>query len=186
MTIEDWNRAIGREGSTYELLDGRLCVHPFPEAPHEALQHWLQHAIINYEDVNSAIIQRLTVRAKEYVSNRLGPTIFTPDLAVYLDPGTDRSARHRSWADISPTIVGEVLEPPNINSKLDLKVEIYLQVPSIREYWIVDRRLDWDRPKLTVYRKRGKRWQIPIEVPFGGTYETKLLPGFKLIVDPRS
>jgi Uma2 family endonuclease len=138
MTIEDWNRAIGREGSTYKLIDGRLCVHPFPEAPHEALQHWLQLALMAYEDAYPEIIQRLTVRAQVYLINRNGPTILNPDLAVYLDPGADVSDRHRSWAEIGPAIVGEVLEPPNISSELDLKVEIYMQFAAIREYWMVD------------------------------------------------
>jgi Uma2 family endonuclease len=58
--------------------------------------------------------------------------------------------------------------------------ELYLQVPSIREYWIVDPRQDADQPSLTVFRRRGARWQAPLQVPPGGTYTTGLLPGFVL------
>jgi hypothetical protein len=36
-----------------------------------------------------------------------------------------------------------------------------------------------------VYRRRGAQWQPRLTVPFGGTYTTRLLPGFSLVVDPR-
>jgi Uma2 family endonuclease len=57
---------------------------------------------------------------------------------------------------------------------------LYLQVPSIREYWIVDPRQDADQPSLTVYRCRGTCWQRPLHVGPGGAYTTGLLPGFVL------
>jgi Uma2 family endonuclease len=58
-------------------------------------------------------------------------------------------------------------------------------VPSIREYWILDPRADADQPALLVYRRRGRRWQRPITVPGGGTYATRLLPGFILRLEVR-
>ena len=48
----------------------------------------------------------------------------------------------------------------------------------------LDPLLNPDAPDLRVYRRRGKNWQKPIDVP-GGVYETpRLLPGFRLVVDP--
>ena len=42
-----------------------------------------------------------------------------------------------------------------------------------------------DLSKTYSYRRRGKGWQKPIEVPYGGAYETpRVLPGFRLVVDP--
>jgi hypothetical protein len=38
---------------------------------------------------------------------------------------------------------------------------------------------------MLVYRRRGKSWQRVIELAFGDTYTTKLLPGFRLVLDPR-
>jgi Uma2 family endonuclease len=61
-----------------------------------------------------------------------------------------------------------------------------MQVPSIREYWIFDPRVDPDHPTLTVYRRRGRGWQNPIGVTPGETYTTKLLPGLELGVDPHA
>jgi hypothetical protein len=64
-------------------------------------------------------------------------------------------------------------------------VELYVEVPSIKQYWVLDPRPDPDRPSLRVYRRRGKNWQKPIDVAFGETYQTpRVLPGFALVVDP--
>jgi hypothetical protein len=63
-------------------------------------------------------------------------------------------------------------------------VRLYLRVPSIQEYWVLDGRPDPERPTLIVYRRRGQDWQAPIEIGYGETYTTRLLPGFKLLLDP--
>jgi hypothetical protein len=64
-------------------------------------------------------------------------------------------------------------------------VDLYLQVPSIREYWVLDPRTSAGQPTLLVYRRRGQRWQRVIRVAGGGTYTTRLLPGFTLVLDTR-
>jgi hypothetical protein len=38
---------------------------------------------------------------------------------------------------------------------------------------------------MRVHRRYGKRWKI-IELAYGDTYTTRLLPGFALTIDPRS
>ena len=50
--------------------------------------------------------------------------------------------------------------------------------------WVLDARVNADQPVLHVFRRRGSKW-TKIEVPFGETYTTKLLPGFALKIDPR-
>jgi len=86
---------------------------------------------------------------------------------------------------VNPILVVEVLSKKRPEKDLVRNVELYLEVSSIKEYWILDPRIDPDRPSLLVYRRRGKSWQKPIEVPFGGTYQTpRVLPGFSLVVDP--
>ena len=72
-----------------------------------------------------------------------------------------------------------------VTALLERNRELYLEVPSIREYWIVDPRADADRPSMTVLRRRGQRWQRPIAVPAGGVYSTRLLPGFTLHLGPQ-
>ena len=56
-----------------------------------------------------------------------------------------------SWEDVSPILVAEVLYASDPYKDLVRNVELYLRVPSIREYWILDgrdfrRRTDPDRP----------------------------------------
>jgi hypothetical protein len=60
----------------------------------------------------------------------------------------------------------------------------FFLVPSIKEYWVLDARNDAEHPSLKVYRRHGKKWRI-IEVAYGETYSTRLLPGFQLLLDPR-
>ena len=82
-------------------------------------------------------------------------------------------------------LVAEIPSADDSDKDLVRNVELYLEVPSIREYWILDPLLDPDAPGLRVYRRRGRSRQKPIDVPFGGVYETpRLLPGFRLVVDP--
>jgi Uma2 family endonuclease len=81
--------------------------------------------------------------------------------------------------------VAEILTTEDDPDKdLVRNVDLYHRVPSIKEYWVVDGRTDPDEPTLLVYRRWGSRWR-QAEVPFGGTYETRLLPGFALVIDPR-
>jgi Uma2 family endonuclease len=80
----------------------------------------------------------------------------------------------------------EILSDSTAEKDLDRNIQLYLRVPSIREYWIVDTRQDYDRPTLLVYRRRGERWQKPIHVAPGSVYTTKLLPDFRLPLDRRA
>lgn len=94
--------------------------------------------------------------------------------------------RERRWQDIRPVLVVEVLYDDDPDKDLVRNVELYLQVPSIREYWIIDGRNDPDRPVMFVYRRRGRRWQNVIRVAAGDVYETRLLPDFRLLLEPRA
>jgi Uma2 family endonuclease len=82
-------------------------------------------------------------------------------------------------------LVVEVLSADDPDKDLVRNVELYLQVPTIREYWVVDHRASVSQPQLLVYRRRGRRWQRVLTVPPGGRYTTRLLPDFELLVDPR-
>jgi hypothetical protein len=64
-------------------------------------------------------------------------------------------------------------------------VDIYEQVPSIREYWILDPLDDASHPSLSVYRRRGCSRQKRRDIDPGATHATPILPGLALMVDPR-
>ena len=63
---------------------------------------------------------------------------------------------------------------------------LYLQVPSIREYWILDPREGVEGLTMLVYRRRGRRWAACLTVAPGATYTTPMLPGFPLVLDPHA
>ena len=85
-----------------------------------------------------------------------------------------------NWRDVSPLLVVEVISPDTAEKDLTRNVPLYVRVPTIREYWIVDPRTSYDLPSLTVYRRRGTNWQKPIQVDAGGVYTSRLLPDFTL------
>jgi Uma2 family endonuclease len=83
-----------------------------------------------------------------------------------------------------PVVVAEVLSEGGEDKDLVCKMALYLQVPSLREYWVLDPLAAADRPALRVHRRRGAAWLRPIDVPFGGVYSTRLLPGLVLRIGP--
>jgi Uma2 family endonuclease len=97
----------------------------------------------------------------------------------------DLDLREVRWQDVSPLLVGEILSLDDPDKDLVRNVQLYLQVPSIEEYWLLDTRGDPNRPTMRVYRRHGAKWRSPIELSYGDTYTTKLLPGFQLLLDPR-
>jgi len=184
MSLEDWEQATEEPGYRYELVRGRLEVSAEPDVPHDDDAHWLADLLCEYRKRRPKIIGKVSEHARVYLPDLLAPTCLEPDIAVFREKTRSLAAARRKWKFLSAILVVEVLSPDTAKKDLERNVPLYLQVPSIREYWIVDSRQHLDQPKLIVCRRRGKRWLKPIEVAFGETYETKLLRGFKLIVDP--
>ena len=186
ISLEDFEHATGQEGWHYELIDGRIEVSPSPEFPHDTILFWINRLFIRYSDNHPEVVNYLSNHARVFVPDRQAATCPEPDFAAYRDFPLPRPGRQRRWRDISPFLVAETLSADNRNKDLVRNVELYLEVPSIREYWVFDPHEDANRPTLRVYRRRGRAWQRPIDVPFGATYTTRLLPGFSLIVDPNA
>jgi Uma2 family endonuclease len=182
---EEFEKAGGQEGYRYELIDGKLEVSPLPDLPHDCIKDWLADKLRDYRRQHPEVINRIASPARVFVPDRPGVTTPEPDVAAYRNFPCDRPVAKMRWQDVSPLLVAEVLSEDTADKDLVRNLELYLQVPSIREYWILDPRASADHPTLTVHRRRGRRWQRPINVPAGGTYTTRLLPGFALVLDPR-
>jgi Uma2 family endonuclease len=186
MTRQDFEAARGQEGYCYELIDGKVYVCPAPNLPHDVILVWLLNVLNDYSRARPDVLNYLSSKARVYVPGREEATNPEPDLAAYRDFPRHLPIREQSWENVSPVLVAEVVSEDDPGKDLERNVELYVQVPSIREYWILDPRADADHPTLTVYRRRGRRWQNPVLVPAGETYTTKLLPGLELLVDPRA
>jgi Uma2 family endonuclease len=172
-------------GYKYELIDGRLYVTYAPDLPGDWIEKWLFFKVHLYATQHSQVINYLTNKARIFVPGRKKPTIPEPDFAAYCDFPTYLPIEEIHWEDVSPFLVAEILSKKNAEKDLVRNVQLFLQVPSIKEYWILDPLNAPERPTLLVYRRRSTRWQNVIEIPYGEVYTTRLLPGFKLLVDPR-
>jgi Uma2 family endonuclease len=185
MTLEEFESGNYEEGYQYELIDGKLYVSPLPNAPQGLVERWIHRKLDRYSDQHPEIINSVFPKARVFVHSRPAATCPEPDVTAYRDFPLDLDYREIRWQDVSPILVVEVMSEDDPDKDLVRNVELYLQVPSIREYWILDSREDPNRPTMKVYRRRGQGWQRVIDVAPGEIYTTRLLPGFELILDPR-
>jgi Uma2 family endonuclease len=171
-----------QEGYKYELIDGELYVSPEANADHEWVDLWLLYQLNDYARDHPEVINHVTNRARLFVSGRKDVTAPEPDLAAYHNYPQHRPRGGRQWENLSPILVAEVLSPDNADKDLVRNVELYWQVPSIKEYWLFDLREMAERP-LMVYRRQARKWKR-IPVAYGESYSTRMLPGFALVVQP--
>jgi Uma2 family endonuclease len=184
MAYDDFVQAAWEEGYQYELIDGKLYASPQANAPQGRVERWIYRKLDRYSDDYPEVINYVHGKARVFVPDRPGVTIPEPDVAAYRNYPLDQELDAGDWRDVSPILVVEILGDDPYKD-LVRNLELYLQVPTIREYWVIDTRRSAARPILYVYRRRGQRWQQVIEVPYGEPYTTRLLPGFELLVDPR-
>ena len=184
MSYDEFMAGDYEQGYKYEIIDGRLYVAPATNLAEYSDEDWLLDQLNAYARRRPKVINFVTNKARVFVPGRPGATVPEPDLAAYHNFPTELPFRERNWRKVSPILIGEILTEGDPDKDLVRNVELYRGVPSVEEYWIVDVREDPDRPTMTVHRRQGRRrWQI-IEVAFGETYRTPLLPGFKLLLDP--
>lgn len=178
-------RASGIEGYRYELIDGRVYVSPLPDLPQDRLEEWISNALRQYAADHPEVVNFVTTKARVFVPGRRAVTCPEPDVAAFRGFPHHLPLADLHWEDISPMLVVEIMGS-NPEKDLGRNVELYLQVPSIREYWVIDSQTEGaDRPHLIVHRRWGRRWRR-LEFGPGDVYSTRLLPGFSLTIDPRS
>ncbi|MCI0463026.1 MAG: Uma2 family endonuclease [Gemmataceae bacterium] len=185
MSLDEFEKGDYEEGFQYELIDGRLYVSPKPNAPHGEVELWIFLKLVDYWRARPEVIKRVHPNARVFVPDRPEATVPEPDIAAYRDWPRGRPIKDVQWQDVSPILVVEVVSEDDPDKDLVRNVDLYLQVPTIKEYWAIDARQDPDQPTMRVYRRWGKRWKV-IDLAYGETYTTRLLPGFELTIDPRS
>jgi Uma2 family endonuclease len=190
LSLDEFESAEYKGGFRYEIIYGRLYVSPFPNPLHEELAGRLEDLLKMYAKRHPGVINKVFGPGCVFVPDiEEGVTAPQPDVVAYRDFPEGLSEEEEedlTWRDFFPVVVVEVISPDAADKDLDRNVELYLRVPSIREYWIVDPRESYRLPSLLVYRRRGQQWQKPIHVVSGDIYTTKLLPGFKLRLNRRA
>ena len=183
LALEVFKKAHYREGSEYELVDGKVYVTAKPEFPQAAVERWLFWKLDRYSEQHPEVINFVWSKVVLYIDNRPGATCLQPDLTACRDFPHHLPLSQIHWRDLIPVLTAEVVAPDDPAKALLRNVELYLDVPSIKEYWILDNRADPDQPSMRVLRRHGKQW-VTRDFGFGDTYTTRLLPGFELIIDP--
>jgi Uma2 family endonuclease len=168
----------------YEIIDGRLYVSPQPNAPEHDLECWLRDALIMFALSHPNVINHVATKGRVFLPVSTRRTVPEPDLAAYHGYPKDQPIRQRRWQKVSPVLVCEVLVDGDFQKDLGRNPDLYLRVPSIQEYWVVNGAENPDEPSLIQYVRRGKKWSMTIH-PFGSKFTPKVLPGFSLIIDPR-
>jgi Uma2 family endonuclease len=182
---DEFERSTGDPDYHFEIIDGRVYVSPIADLPHDDLKVWLYGRLLEYRQSHPEVIDYVSPSSRTFVHARERATRPEPDIAAYADYPRHLPRRERRWQDIGPILVAEVISEGTAVKDLGRNVGLYIDVPTIREYWILDPRPDPDQPTLIVYRRRGHRWMKPITVPYCEVYETpRFLPGFRLVIDP--
>jgi Uma2 family endonuclease len=184
MTWEEFQTGDYEEGYQYELINGRLYVSPVANLSEGASDKWLFLKVNHYSCERPKVVNYVSCKARVFIPDAAEITAPEPDLAAYHDFPLDRLYQDLDWEDVSPILVGEVLSPGDPAKDMVRNVALYFQIPTIKEYWVLDPRGNPEQPVLHVFRRQGRRWK-QIEVAYGQTYTTRLLPGFELLVDPR-
>jgi Uma2 family endonuclease len=185
MTLEEFMAGDYIEGYEYELIDGKLYVSPEANLPEFRVEDWIYFKLKLYAHYYPEVINFVANKARVFVPGRRGVTNPEPDSAAYRNFPLESPWASVRWQDVSPILVVEVLSLDDPDKDLVRNVELYLQVPSIKEYWLFDTREDPERLRLEVRRRYRGRWR-EMEFGPGDTYTTKLLPEFTLLLDPRS
>src|ERR1700688_2158051 len=148
MSFDEYMAANYREGYHYELIDERLYVSPHMGPAQAFMDHWLFFKLHDYEVKHPEIINCVTNKALVCVSKRNKATVVGPSIVAYRNLPQERSWVDLRWQDVSPLIVVEVLCIDDPEKDTVRNVELYLQVSSIKEYWLIDTRESAEQPAM--------------------------------------
>lgn len=185
LELDEYEAADYEPGHKYEIIDGRLYVSPEANFAEHILEHWLRRKLERYADDNPDVLNHVAQKTRVFVHRRKKATVPEPDIAAYQGLDLSQDFRDIHWRDLGPVLVAEVLVEGDEHKDLERNVELYFDVPSVREYWVLDGRDDPNRPELIQHRRYGGRWVVRTHAA-GATFTTKLLPGFALVLDPRA
>ena len=162
-------------------------------------EHWLIKRKVAIKILHAELAQDATM-IRRFMNEALAAgTLGHPNIVESTDMGFTKGdvpyivfeylegtpVAERDWRNVSPSLVVEVLSEGTEDKDLERNRRLYLQVPSIREYWIVDPQATANDPMMIVFRRRGRRWAPRRIVSTGETYTTPMLPGFSVVlVDP--
>jgi len=157
-------------------------VSPYPNFSDEWYEKFIAEKLEAWASKHRNVIGWVAIKPRVFVRSRPRTTVPEPDVAAFRDRPTSPDT---DWRTMSPLIVVEILKE---DWKKDLvrNVELYGEIPSILEYWVVDIRENIHAPTLRVFRRdSGDDDWTKADYPADAFYKTPLLRGFKLPVTPQ-
>jgi Uma2 family endonuclease len=145
ITWEQFRHADCRPGRRYDVIDGRLRVWRAQELSENLLETWVRHKLDDYQDRYPRRIGFIATKARVHVTKRSADTVIQPDLTVYKTFPMARRWTTLTWADLSPVFAVGIVRP---RDRLDADRQFLCEVPSVREYWVIDPSEGYERPKL--------------------------------------
>ncbi len=179
---DDAEAAEYAEGYKYEIIDGRLYVSPVADSPEDWIVVWVYGKLFLYKEAHPDVFNYVTTKARIFVPGHRRTTCPEPDITAFRNYPFHIPWKQRRWQEFSPLLTVEVMRD-NPSKDMVRNVELFLQVPSIKEYWVFDARPENDELILHVFRRRGQQWKH-LTYRQGETYTTRMLPGFELLIDP--
>jgi Uma2 family endonuclease len=134
MTLDQFDRAIGREGYTYELNKGVIEVTDVPRPRHLAQVQEIRDQLVAYRLSNPDIIHSITGSNESKILIQPDQSERHPDLSVYLSAPPDLPDVWSLWV---PAIVTEVVSESSAKRDYEDKPSEYLTF-GVDEYWIID------------------------------------------------
>ena len=171
MSLDLFDRAIGRPGYCYELNKGVIEVTDVPKPSHLAQVLLVRNALIAYQLSVAGRIHSVTGSNESKILLAADQSERHPDISVYLSAPPDGPDVWSLWI---PAIVVEVVSKSSTKRDYQDKPGEYLSF-GIDEYWIIDA---FKNQMTAMTRWRGQ-WKEKI-VKATQKYSTRHLPGFSL------
>lgn len=170
MTYDQY-RLLPDDGKRYELIDGELLMTPSPSSRHQrALGNLFSElrAYARAHGAGEAFVSLLDVILEEHL-------VVQPDIVFVSQERRDIVGEEAIHG--APDLVVEILSPSSFYHDLRRKMGLYSQF-GVEEYWIVDP----EKQTLDLYVRVGNELQLSRQFACQETFESPLLPGFRLAV----
>lgn len=171
MSLDDFDRAIGREGHLYELGKGVIEVSEVPSLEHGRQVQEIRNQLVAYQIANPGVVDYLATGSEAKLL--IGPSESErhADLFVYCGPAPEVAHPWSLWV---PEIVIEVVSESSRKRDYHDKPDEYLEF-GVDEYWIIDAAR---KQMIANVRWRGQWKAQTIRPP--KKYATRWLTGFSL------
>jgi Uma2 family endonuclease len=171
-TAEDVVRLIANSDDDFELIEGELIRMPPASFEHGGLEASFVFEIGDYARAHR--LGKVLGSSTGYFFGRDPDTLLEPDVTfVRADRLPPREA-WRSFSDVVPDLVVEIISPSETRAHIQRKIDIYL-ANGVSLIWFVDPR----RQSVTVYAPNRAAAVLGINDELDGE---DVLPGFRLAI----